>query len=343
MMKKFTLTFLFILSLSGLAISQQDPMFTKYMFNSLVFNPAYAGSPDFLSINALYRNQWAGWGNRWSSEDKGAPISQTLTVHSPFGKRVGLGFSLINDIVGARNATSVNFSYAYRIKFGHGKLALGLQGGLMHWRADWNKVNERDPGDPVFQGMPNAFVPNVGAGIYYNSKFFYAGMSVPQVINYNLPVLGVRLPDNTKIARTFQHFYFTVGGAIPLYGPQFMLKPSLLIKSVGLLQDFTGDGTAITTTGAPTEIDLDVSIFLYETLWLGLSFRTAIEAVVANKSSVDSADLWVAYYLKNGLRIGAAYDFSLTPVQRYSAGSFELMLGYDFQYVVKRVKTPRYF
>lgn len=341
---KQKLTLLFFILFFGLGVqAQQDPMFTKYMFNSLVFNPAYAGSPGYLSFNTLYRDQWTGWGNRNSAIDKGAPLTQTFTAHTPFKKRVGLGFSMSNDIIGARNSTTANFAYAYRIPFGKGKIALGIQAGTTYWRADWTRLNERDPNDPVFLDAPSAWIPNFGAGLYYNSEFFYAGLSVPQLLNYNLPFLGDKLPESTKFARTYQHFYLTVGGAIPLYGPDFMLKPSLLVKSVGLLQDFTGNGTSITSPGAPTQIDLDMSIFLYETLWVGLSLRTAMEAVFAGKSSMDSADMWVAYYLKNGLRVGAAYDFPLTVINQYSYGSFELMVGYDFQFTVHRVRTPRYF
>lgn len=327
---------------------QQDPMFTKYMFNSLTFNPAYAGSSGFMSANLLHREQWSGWGNRSDGRteggiDNGAPLTQTFQLHSPWKKRVGLGLNIVNDAIGARNTTSANVAYAYRVTFGRGKLALGVQGGATYWRADWSKLSERDPADPVFQQMPSQWIPNFGAGVYYNSDFFYLGVSVPSLLTYELPIMGTRDQPTNKFAQTQRHYYFTVGGAIPITGPNLMFKPSLLIKSVGLLQDFTGDGAAITTTGAPIEFDIDMSLFFYETLWVGVSFRSAIEAVVANKSSFDSADVWVAYYLKNGLRIGAAYDFTLTDIQQYSNGSFELMLGYEFDYDVKRVNTPRYF
>ncbi|MEL7021630.1 MAG: type IX secretion system membrane protein PorP/SprF, partial [Bacteroidota bacterium] len=67
--------------------AQQDPMFTKYMFNSLTFNPAYAGSSGFLSANLLHREQWSSWGNRSGrgesgSLDNGAPIT-SLTIPNP--------------------------------------------------------------------------------------------------------------------------------------------------------------------------------------------------------------------------------------------------------------------
>lgn len=114
-------------------LAQQDAMFTKYMFNTLVYNPAYAGSHDHLSINALHRGQW--WGI------DGAPTTQTLSVHSPVSDRVGIGLSLINDKIGPTGSTQVNAIYAYRIPLGAGKLSIGLQAGVFQWRADWSQLN----------------------------------------------------------------------------------------------------------------------------------------------------------------------------------------------------------
>ena len=60
-------------------------------------------------------------------------------------------------------------------------------------------------------------------------------------------------------------------------------------------------------------------------------------------SSFDSFDIWASYFLKNGLRIGAAYDYTLTELSQATSGSFELFLGYEFEYETKKTVTPRYF
>ena len=114
----------------ALLIAQQDAMFTKYMFNTLVYNPAYAGSYEYLSINALHRGQW--WGI------DGAPTTQSLSVHTPVSERVGLGLSLVNDKIGPTGSTQINAVYAYRIPIGPGKLSIGLQAGVFQRRADWS-------------------------------------------------------------------------------------------------------------------------------------------------------------------------------------------------------------
>ena len=115
---------LFIFFIGGIGLGtlqgQQDPMFTKYMFNSQVFNPAYAGSKDFLSVNILYREQWLGL-SQGSGGDafNYAPTTQTFALQTPVGERVSLGATLINDRIGARSSTTANAVYAYHLSLIH--------------------------------------------------------------------------------------------------------------------------------------------------------------------------------------------------------------------------------
>jgi hypothetical protein len=81
-------------------------------------------------------------------------------------------------------------------------------------------------------------------------------------------------------------------------------------------------------------------------LWIGASFRSAFSAPALSlnpKSSYDSADFWASFLFKNGLRIGAAYDYTLSDLSTVTNGAFEVMLGYEFNFREKRVVTPRYF
>ena len=335
--------------------AQQDPMFTKYMFNSLVFNPAYAGSKEYLTINALHRSQWLDWNTAGNSlqdgASGGAPTTQTFTIHGPANKRVGLGLNLINDEIGVSQSTSINMAYAYRIDFGTGTLSLGLQGGIRYWRADWDRLTYRDPRatDRVFsRPNPQLWMPNFGGGFYYYSEKFYFGGSVPSLVQFDLRD-EIADSEFRDIARSYRHYYFTVGGAIPLDGlGDFVLKPSLLVKSVGLFEDFANDDPGRQRIGAPNAFDIDVSMLFYETVWLGLSYRSAFEAFAVNerdvfRSSHDSADFWLSLQLPKGIRIGAAYDFPLSALREYTVGSVELMVGYDFNYELRKIQTPRYF
>lgn len=335
-MKAFKLLFLSL----GLMVApmylcaQQDAMFTKYMFNTLVFNPAYAGSYDYLSINAIHRSQWLGI--------EGAPTTQSLTIHSPVNSRVGLGFSLINDNIGPVGTTQANFVYAYRIQLGKGTLSTSLQAGVFNWRADWTKLTFKDGQsvDPVYQEpTPDRWMPNFGAGVYYQSDRYFLGLSSPHIVNHDLRKKGANDPDDMMGAQLYRHYYLFGGMAVPLRGEDLVFRPTFLVRRVGLFEHKPSDQRV----AAPTGVDLDLGFFFFQKLWLGVSYRTAVEAVTNQTSTVDSGDIWAAVHFRNGLRIGAAYDYTLSALQRVAGNSFEVMIGYELDYRVDRVITPRYF
>ena len=58
------------------SFSQQDALYSQYMFNQFTINPAYAGSRESFSSVLLYRNQWTGL--------DGAPSTLNFSMHSPF-------------------------------------------------------------------------------------------------------------------------------------------------------------------------------------------------------------------------------------------------------------------
>ncbi len=330
--------------------AQQEPQFTQYMFNSLVYNPGYAGSKGYMSAVALYRDQWFGWGNGGSYD--GRPVTQTFSIHSPVNKRIALGVNLVHDRIGAHKSTLANINYAYRVPFGNGIMSIGLLAGAMNWRADWDELDFKDARelDAAFDGKnPNVWLPDFGAGLYYASSKFYAGVSVPHLVHFDLrEVTASEQESIRKWAGTYRHFYLTMGGAVPLDNGEIIFKPSILIKSVGFFNEFFKQGNIVREVGAPTSFDLDASLLFWEKFWVGASFRSAFAAFTENstsakRSSYDSFDIWTSFLMKNGLRIGLAYDYPLTEIKTYTSGSFEVMLGYDFYKSVERVNSPRYF
>lgn len=327
----------FLVLAAANVFGQQDPMFTKYMFNSLYFNPGYAGSHEHLSATLLHRTQWINF--------KGAPSTQTLTVHTPLREnRVGVGLTLLHDQIGVTNTTSANLAYAYRIPFGkNAKLSIGIQGGITNYRADWQKLNLETGSDVAFMGdNPNKWLPNFGIGLYFQTTHFYTGLSSPHLIEHQLRDQGSSSVDPALIAQQYRHYFFTIGGAIPVKGDDIIFKPSLLIKNVGIDSKLRKT-IALQAVNAPTEFDVDLSLFFLETIWVGAAFRSSIEKFSNNKSSIDSGDIWASYNLRNGMRIGAAYDYTLTEINKETPGSFEIMLGYELNFKTRRIDTPRYF
>lgn len=315
--------------------AQQDPMFTKYMFNTLIFNPAYAGSKEHMSMTLLHRDQW--WGL------DGGPTTQTLTVHSPLkGNRVGVGGSLLHDDIGPTKEIKLTGYYAYRISFngGKSKLSLGLSASVSNWEADWTELTIDNLADPAFTTNQQMWFPNAGAGLFYYNPHFYIGLSVPSVLNNRFDSNPLGNPITLQASQV-RHYYLGGGLILPFDAANtIVFKPSFLIKNSNLFGEFQSN--AMGNVGAPTEFDIDLSLLFYEALWVGMSFRSAFEGFNGD-SSYDSADIWMAYFLRNGFRVGAAFDYTLTELQRPAQGSFEIILGYEFSYKESAILTPRYF
>lgn len=292
-------------ALMGCALghAQQQIMFTQYMFNGLAINPAYAGSHETVSATALMRQQWTGL--------DGAPSTQTFSMHSPLKKeRVSLGLLVMHDKIGVTNQNGVYGSYAYRIPLStKGKLAFGLQAGATFYNALFSKVS---PTDPTFKNDIRLAQPNVGFGVYYNTDRFYAGISMPQLIETKFDKSSTD-PDS-KLVR----HYFASAGYVFDMGPSVKLKPNVLVKAV---------------PGAPVEFDLNLNALLRDVLWVGLSWRT-----------FDSFDAILQLQVTDQLQVGYSYDFATTTdLSRVNGGSHELMLNYRFTFAKSRIVTPRYF
>ena len=146
--------------------AQQDPQYTQYMYNMNIINPAYTGTTEGLAVGALYRSQWVGL--------DGGPETFTFNIHSPVGKQVGLGLSVISDQIGPVNETNAYVDFSYTIPVGNTtKLAFGLKGGFTFHDIGIaeSQISLIDTGDPFFANAINETTPNIGAGVW--TIFFY--------------------------------------------------------------------------------------------------------------------------------------------------------------------------
>jgi len=295
-------TFTFLLTISA-TMAQQQVMFTQYMFNQTAINPAYAGSHRTLSVTALARKQWAGL--------EGAPSTLTLSAHSPIkNQRVGVGLLVVNDKIGVTSQTGLYNAYSYRIPFQNGgRLAFGLQIGFTAYNAKFSTVSDTDP---TFAGDVKEVHPNVGGGLFYNTKLFYVGFSAPQLIQNTFDRNNI--DSDSKMLR---HYFLTAGYVFTL-NRQLKLKPSFLVKAVD---------------GAPVQFDVNLNLLMQEVLWVGVSWR-----------SFESVDALVQFQITEKLQFGYAYDFSTTrELSRVNSGSHEIMLNYRVLKKRQSKSIPRYF
>ncbi|MGM0650830.1 MAG: PorP/SprF family type IX secretion system membrane protein [Bacteroidota bacterium] len=300
-----------VLAFGSLTLNaQQVPMYTHYMYNTLVINPAYAGSRDALTVTALHRSQWVGF--------SGAPMTQTLSLHAPLrNKHIGVGLSVMNDKIGPTNNTSIYGDFAFIMQMSEkSKLALGLSAGADIFQAELSSVALDQEDDPAFlHDNSNHITPNFGFGAYYYRERFYAGVSVPSLLENDY---FENENGTTLIGKEKRHFYLIAGSLFNL-SENLELKPTMLIKATG---------------AAPIQADLTASFIIMKRLLLGGMFRTG-----------DSFGILVGFDATEQLHLGYSYDWSYgLETMRYNGGSHELVLRYDFTFFDdKQIHSPRNF
>jgi type IX secretion system PorP/SprF family membrane protein len=294
--------------------AQYDAMFTQYMFNEMFINPAYAGSKEALAVNALHRQQWLSFDGR--------PVTTTFSMHGPvMGNKMGVGLSVLNEKIGVLNRNMIYGSYAYRIKTGTaGYLSLGLMAGAHIQSSNFSNLkNVTNTADvQLTQNSGNVIAPNFGTGLYYYNETFYVGLSIPRLVDDNVKFsnTGSGADKGVKIDTKKFHYYFTIGKVFNI-ADGLIMKPQLMVKAV---------------QNAPIEFDPNINFLLKEKLWLGASLR-----------SYSDISAIVGYQFSPQFVTSLSYDYPLTKIQKYSAGSLEIALGYVFKSGNKKIATPRYF
>lgn len=307
-MKKLIL--LSFLILPCMLYAQQATQYSHYMFNSLPFNPAFAGSKELMSADLLYRSQWTGY--------PGSPETAQIDIHSPVGnKGIGAGLDLIQDKAGSEKQVSANISIAYRLKInGEDYLSFGVSGGILDYRLDYTELTTDEAGDELLTQSSNYLMPDARFGLYYSNNKYYAGFSLTNLIGK---------PSATSGLEKQPRVVFLTGGYLLDINSQLKLYPSFLYRG-----DFVN---------APLT-DISNFLLIKEKIWIGGSYRTSFG------NSLDDANallLLTEIYLTDQIRIGYAYDYSLMPLRQYGNGTHEFSLGYCFRPIrSSKMLSPRF-
>lgn len=311
-MKKLYLA-LVLLSMFALKLqAQQNPHFTQYMYNMNIVNPAYAGSKENISGGLLYRQQWVGL--------DGAPTTATFSIHSPIGKNVGLGLSIISDKIGPVDEKNVNVDFSYTIKLGgDSRLAFGLKSGAVFHKiglfSDIGNGYTVQPGDISFSENSSTINLNLGSGVFFHSKKYYAAFSVPNMLN-NKYLDITHNGQVYKFGSTTQHYFLTSGYVFDL-SDNTKFKPSVMLKSA---------------FKAPVSIDLSANFLFFEKFEAGATYRFG-----------DSYGAMVNYTVTPSIRIGYAYDHIISELKITAPASHEFMILFDLNLPKKVSISPRFF
>ncbi|MEM1324389.1 MAG: type IX secretion system membrane protein PorP/SprF [Bacteroidota bacterium] len=300
-MKNILLVLLVAFCASGL-YAQQESIFTQFMYNQQTVNPGYVGSRGIPSLMALYRNQWLGF--------EGSPENIVLAYDSPFlNDRVGFGISAVRQSVGRFQNLYGNLAYSYGIPVSDAlTVRIGLQGTAYYNQISLtgDAVIFDDNDMSIFMNSdPAQLKGNFGAGIYIHSDRFYFGVSSPYFLSNE-----IGFNDEVDITAFKEaHYYGLLGVTVPM-SEKVELRPAFQGRYV---------------PNAPFQLDANLSVIFNKKFTLGTSYRTGGEG------TGESIDFLMFLQLSKRMGLGAAYDYTLTEINNYSNGTFELMLRYDFK------------
>jgi len=324
-MKKLVLKFIIILIWMDTG-AQQVPMYSQYVSNYFLLNPAIAGSNNYTSLRFCSRQQWAGI--------KGAPSTQVLSMHARIGKtdfydrkgrvatetqikgsdvvtkksfilsgKEAIGGFIFNDKNGPITKTGAQFAYAYHLPFYQfmnrfnkpAQLSIGVSTSLFQLVVDESELTLYDENDPVINhAKQTVFIPDANFGIYFYNTNYYAGFSVCDIFQAK-----IRLRDASTGENKMVRHYFVMAGYIYEWMREFELEPSILLK---------------TTEITPVQIELTTKLRM-KNLSFGLSYRT-------NNDFVGIFDIKLGRYY-----FGYSFDYSFGNIITYSNGSHEVILG----------------
>jgi type IX secretion system PorP/SprF family membrane protein len=299
--------------------AQQVPIYSQYMFNKFILNPAVAGSEGYTAYNLTSRVQWVGF--------KDAPITNALSAQTRlikskfilrFNKKrvqylapeygsVGLGVHLYNDHRGLLNQTGVQFTYAYHQKVElKEQLSFGISLCLTQFKVSTEKLMPYQPDTYLNSGNLSVFIPDFNVGMYYTSVRTYLGVAVSQLFQSAMH-FGSYEDNKFKLERNYN---IMAGYRVP-FNSAVSMEPSFQFK---------------TTEQFFYQLDLGARMYYKNELWGGIFYRTGSAIILT---------LGAKY--KN-LFFGYAYDYSLNSLQTYSFGTNELIISLKFALFVRKYK-----
>lgn len=307
----------FIISLfltGNLLFGQQLPLYSQYLLNKFLINPAVAGSDGYTSINLTAREQWVGY--------YGAPRTFSLSMQTRVLKksyvlkstsvkrqtfrpktdgRVGIGGYIFNDKNGIVQRTGFQLSYAYHMWLQNStQLSFGLALSAYHFKINEEELNFENPdlswmNNNLRRGL---FVPDATFGIYLLNAKYSFGFSADQLFEGSAK-FGAEAYDNF----TMDRHYYLFGSYDFMLDAHNTFQPSFIV---------------LTSEQLRPQSDIGLTYIHDQDFWAGLAYRTS-GAIIAN--------LGVKY---ENIFIGYAFDFTLQEIQRITYGTHEITFALKF-------------
>jgi type IX secretion system PorP/SprF family membrane protein len=264
--------------------------------NKVYLNPAYTGSYETTILSLMHRSSWLGFGGTSAGR-----MFQNAELHAPLKKQsIAVGGLLRHVKEGGLNTNEVFFNYCHRIEFIEDNwLTLGIKFGAQFNSLDQNLKLQSQLDDPAFSSFENKTLPNAGFGIAFYNQQYFAGISVPYLLN-------------SEMQADFSNYSFilTAGGNIELNSDISFMPLGVFVYNISL----------------PITFQTQFNFSYRNKLMGGLGYRTS-----------DALIFTLGYSLNKQISFNYSYDLGIGNVRSYSKGSHEIGLLYYIGYKVNTV------
>jgi type IX secretion system PorP/SprF family membrane protein len=312
MRKLLTKVSLLLVGFSGVVMAQQDPQFTQFMNNKLMYNAGYAGNSGNICGVLHFRQQWTSF--------PGAPQSFALTADMRLPETpLGVGLNVMMDKIGPIQTLFLRIPVAYNMNLMGGTLGFGLDLGMLQkqvnetWiQPDVGAIDNSIPGAYQFGVNPdlNKLTYDVGFGAFYSiPRKMYVGIS-----SSHLPAQLLKTSDSIQYRLT-RHFYIQGGYHFAL-DPRNEIIPNIMVRS---------DINA-------TVIDANLTYMWDQKIIAGVTYR---------HTDAVAPMLGYQHFTPKGMSVKAvySYDYTLSKIRGYSGGTHEITVGVCYPLTKKKMAS----
>jgi type IX secretion system PorP/SprF family membrane protein len=305
---------LFLFLIGNLTFGQQLPLFSQYLYNKFLINPAVAGSDGYTSVSLTAREQWVGYAGAprtfsfsWQTRmlKKSFILKQTKVKRAVYRPKsdgkVGFGGYVFSDKNGLIQRTGFQVAYAYHMWLQKNtQLSFGLAFTGYYYKIDETQINFEDPNEPWMNNnlRRGIFVPDLTFGAYLLNANYSLGFSADQLSEASAKIGG---PAYKNFSMSRQYYLF--GSYDFSLSSNTIIQPSFLLKMSEQIKP---------------QADIGATYIYNQGFWVGLAYRTS-GALIAN----------IGVKFQN-MFFGYAYDYTLQEIQSITYGTHEITVALKF-------------
>ncbi len=282
----------------------------QYITNMQTLNPAYVGLWDKAGLLALTRINYVGISR--------APVTQQFSYFTAIkDQRSGFGLNIQQLNVGREKELILTGDYSYQIRLDmYNYLRFGFRAGVINYSnnlTDYQLYPDLITDSQFLLDVHNYFMTAFGLGALFYNENLYVSLSAPQIISNTFKVNREWFSSLSEL----KTLYLTGGYVFKLVG-DMRLRPNILL---------------VGTVGQPVYVDAAAILYMPGNLQFGGNIR-----------SNGSFCLSGQYSFANNLRIGFAADYAVfQDIRKFQVGTYEILIGYDFNLFRRKYTKPHYF